>query len=187
MHFSPSWRRDATSGRPVDEAHRLRPRGQSLVEFALVVPLLLLFFVAVADFARLYTTMTTIESAAREAADYGSFQSAYWTDEPGVRVQMTHRACLASSTLPDYDGTTDAMAATCSNPTVAIALDPPDSVSCSVSTREPPCRVTATLTYDFHLILPLHIDLGGGQSFGFPDHLTFERASTFAMTDLQLP
>jgi hypothetical protein len=52
--------------------------------------------------------------------------------------------------------------------------------------REPPCRVRATLTYDFHLILPLHLDFGGGQSFGFPDHLTFERTSTFAMTDLQL-
>ena len=187
MKISPSWRRDATSGRPLEIARRRGLRGQSLVEFALVVPLLLLFFVAVADFARLYTTMTTIESAAREAADYGSFQSAYWTDEPGVRTQMTHRACLASSTLPDYAGTTDAMAATCSNPSIAIALDPPDSVSCSVSTREPPCRVTATLTYDFHLILPLHIDLGGGQTFGFPDHLTFERSSTFAMTDLQLP
>lgn len=187
MYISPSRRRDANSGRQARDSRVRTPRGQSLVEFALVVPLLLLFFVAVADFARLYTTMTTIESAAREAADYGSFQSAYWTDEPGVRAQMTHRACLASSTLPDYIGTTDSMAATCSNPSIAISLDPPDSWSCSVSTREPPCRVTATLTYDFRLILPLHIDLGGGRSFGFPDRLTFERVSTFAMTDLALP
>jgi Flp pilus assembly protein TadG len=186
MHISPSWRPDATS-RLANHADLRRPRGQSLVEFALVVPLLLVFFVAVADLARLYATMTTIESAAREAADYGSFQSAYWTDEPGVRTQMTHRACLASSTLPDYVGTKDSVTATCSNPSVAIALDPPDSVSCANSTREPPCQVTATLTFQFHLILPLHIDLGGGQSFGFPDHLTFERTSTFAMTDLQLP
>jgi hypothetical protein len=58
---------------------------------------MVLFFVAVADFARLYTTMTTIESAAREAADYGSFDSSYWTDPTSTQAQMTHRACMASS------------------------------------------------------------------------------------------
>jgi Flp pilus assembly protein TadG len=188
MHISPTWRRDATSGR----FHRDRRRGpsirgQSLVEFALVVPLMLLFFVAIADLARLYTTMTTIESAAREAADYGSFDSSYWTDEPGVRQQMTHRACLAASNLPDYAGTTDSMAATCTNPSVTIDLIQTGADPCADSVREPPCRVRATLAYDFRLILPLHIDLGGGQSFGFPNQLSFERTSTFAMTDLQLP
>ena len=188
MHIPPSWRRDATVGRHASSETRVRSsRGQSLVEFALVVPLMLLFFVAVSDLARLYTTMTTIESAAREAADYGSFDSSYWTDEPGVRQQMTHRACLAASNLPDYVGTTDSMAATCSNPSVSIELIQPGTGTCADSVREPPCRVRATLAYDFNLILPLHIDLGGGRSFGFPDQLSFERSSTFAMTDLQLP
>lgn len=157
-----------------------------MVEFALVVPLMLLFFVAVADMARLYATMTTVESAAREAADFGSFDSSYWTDESGVRQQMTHRACLAASNLPDYVGTTDSMAATCTNPGVTLELIPSDAVSCADSLREPPCRVRATLTYDFHLILPLNLDLGGGVEFGFPSQITFQRASTFAMTDLQL-
>ena len=187
MRIPPSWRRDAIVGRQTSSQVRLRPsRGQSLVEFALVVPLMVLFFVAVADMARLYTTMATIKSAAREAADYGSFDSSYWTDESGVRQQMTHRACLAASNLPDYVGTTDSMAATCTNPTVTLELLPNDSVSCADNLREPPCRVRATLAFDFHLILPIHLDLGGGNSFGFPDQLSFERTSTFAMTDLQL-
>jgi Flp pilus assembly protein TadG len=187
MHIPPSWRRDATVGRPISIEVRARlNKGQSLVEFALVVPLMVLFFVAVADMARLYTTMATIESAAREAADYGSFDSNYWTNESQVREQMTHRACLAASNLPDYVGTTDSMAATCTNPTVTLELLPNDSVSCADNLREPPCRVRATLAYDFHLILPIHLDLGGGQSFGFPNQLSFERTSTFAMTDLQL-
>jgi TadE-like protein len=188
MHISPSWRRDVTSGRKHRDRRRGRAiRGQSLVEFALVVPLLLIFFVAIADLARLYTTMTTIESAAREAADYGSFDSSYWTDPGSTQVQMTHRACMASSNLPDYVGAVDGGGmATCSNPAVALELLPNDPVDCADNVREPPCRVRATLTYDFHLILPLHIDLGGGRSFGFPDQLSFERTSTFAMTDLQL-
>jgi Flp pilus assembly protein TadG len=187
MHISPLWRRDATVGRHSTSRVSARSRrGQSLVEFALVVPLMVIFFVAVADMARLYTTMSTIESAAREAADYGSFDSSYWTDEPGVREQMTHRACLAASNLPDYVGTTDAMAATCTNPAITIDLIQPGAGTCADSVREPPCRVRATLAYDFHLILPIHIDFGGGRSYGFPDHLSFERTSTFAMTDLQL-
>ena len=70
-----------------------------------------LFFVAVADFARLYTTMMTIEAAAREAADYGSFSSAFWTAPDTTKGEMTHRACLASSNLPDYTGTKDDTAA----------------------------------------------------------------------------
>ena len=186
MHIPPTRRRDATSG----SLHRSLIRresakGQSLVEFALVVPLMVVFFVAVADLARLYTTMATIESAAREAADYGSFDSSYWSGADPID-EMTHRACLASSNLPDYAGTTDDMAATCTNPTVTVVLDPPDQVSCADRTREPPCRVTATLEYDFHLILPIHIDIGGGNSIGFPNQLSFARSSTFAMTDLQL-
>jgi len=186
MHNSLRWRPDAITSHLVSGSGARSRRGQSLVEFALVVPLMLIFFVAVSDLARLYTTMTTIESAAREAADYGSFDSSYWTDEPGVRQQMTHRACLAASNLPDYVGTTDSVAATCTNPTVTIDLIQPGAGPCADSVREPPCRVRATLAYEFHLILPLHIDLGGGQSFGFPDQLSFERTSTFAMTDLQL-
>jgi hypothetical protein len=187
MYISPTWRRNATNGRRYRRSLAGRSaRGQSLVEFALVVPLMVLFFVAVADFARLYTTMTTIESAAREAADYGSFDSSYWTDPTSTQAQMTHRACMASSNLPDYAGSVSGGIATCSNPAVSLELLPADPVSCADNMREPPCRVRATLTYDFHLILPLHLDFGGGQSFGFPDHLTFERTSTFAMTDLQL-
>ena len=88
------------------------------------MPLLVLFFVAIADFARLYTTMITVESAAREAADYGSFSSAYWTDPATTREEMIHRACLASSNLPDYVGTQTDTGATCTNPEIILPIDP---------------------------------------------------------------
>lgn len=170
-----------------DRPRRRRELGQSMVELSLVLPLLLLLFLAVADFARLYTTMMTIESAAREAADYGAFDSQYWTDEAGVRQNMVHRACLASSNLPDYEGTTDPVAATCTNPeVVSIELLPqPGSGPCTDSMNAFPCWVKVTLEYDFRLILPLRIQIGP-VDFGFPNQLTFQRTSTFAMTDLQL-
>jgi hypothetical protein len=42
------------------------------------------------------------------------------------------------------------------------------------------------LTYDFKIITPLHIELGG-VTLGLPSVLTFQRSSVFPMTDLSLP
>jgi Flp pilus assembly protein TadG len=47
---------------------RLDERGQALVEFALVVPLLLLLLLGVVEFARAWNTYQVITDAAREAA-----------------------------------------------------------------------------------------------------------------------
>ena len=51
---------------------RRRPRGQALVEFALVVPVLMLILLITVDFGRLFFTYIQINNAAREGAAYGS-------------------------------------------------------------------------------------------------------------------
>jgi hypothetical protein len=48
------------------------PRGQSLLEFALVLPLLITVVIAGIDLARYATVHTAAESASREATRYGS-------------------------------------------------------------------------------------------------------------------
>lgn len=51
---------------------RERTRGQSIVEFALVLPIMLIFLLIAADFGRAYTAYLTVSSSAREGAAYAS-------------------------------------------------------------------------------------------------------------------
>lgn len=63
---------------------RSRSRGQSMVEFALVLPLMLGFLVIAGDFGRAYTAYLTISSAAREGATYASRSSENAADETEI-------------------------------------------------------------------------------------------------------
>lgn len=172
-----------------------RPRrghaGQSVVEFALVFPLIVILLFSIVDFARIFTTMLSVESAAREAADYGTFGSQKWSAPDVTQANMVRRACVASSALPDYVGPDDA----CTNPTFSCELSgdrgatwQPCSAgpSCDNPTREPPCWLKVTLEYDFKLLAPFRLEVSGN-SYGVPNVITFQRSSTFPMTDLMLP
>lgn len=67
---------------------RKRTRGQSIVEFAVVVPFLLLFLVLAADFGRAYTAYLTISSAAREGATYASRSAANADDTTEIQNRV---------------------------------------------------------------------------------------------------
>lgn len=54
---------------PVSRARRQRQGGQSIVEFTLVVPILLILFVAIADFGRIFAAGVAVEAATRDAAE----------------------------------------------------------------------------------------------------------------------
>ena len=150
--------------------------------------------VGILDLARIYTTMLSVESAAREAADYGTFGSQLWADSsvPVTESEMKRRACTASSDLPGYTGAVDG--SDCTNPAFAYevsgdrgatwsAISP--GLACDDSVREPPCWVRVTLTYSFPLLVPFQLEVFG-QRYGLPDSLVFARTSTYAMTDLEL-
>jgi uncharacterized repeat protein (TIGR01451 family) len=57
---------------PNRPAGKKRSRGQGLVEFALVLPILLLIFAAAADFGRAFYAYVAIENAVKEGAIYGA-------------------------------------------------------------------------------------------------------------------
>jgi hypothetical protein len=183
------------------ETHRRRSgeRGQSIVEFALVLPFMLILLLAIVDLARVYTTMMSVESAAREAADYATTLGAgKWQVGPPMDAtvaEMERRACVAASNLPDYaDPDGNPTNGGCTNPTFTYCVTATPGGSCGAvdagaacddPTRATPCRVTVTLSYDFHLIAPYNVEVLGVR-FGVPPTLSFSRDSTFAMTDIDL-
>lgn len=70
--------------------HR-RTKGQALVEFGLILPVLLLIIVCIAEFGRLMITYSSVASASRDAARYGasvgenSTGVAHYEDCDGIR------------------------------------------------------------------------------------------------------
>jgi Flp pilus assembly protein TadG len=175
-------------------------RGQAIVEFSLVFGLIMLPLVlAIADFGRVYTGLVAVESAAREAADYGAFKSSFWDASAGnpaiTTAEMQRRACTAAfgSHLEDYSEPSGQAVAhsTCTNPSFTCQIEPPggsgelaqacasySGTYCSTSTSEPPCGVHVTLAYTFNSILgigPLH------------GSFSFSRDSIYRVSDLPVP
>jgi Flp pilus assembly protein TadG len=56
-------------------ASQRRERGQTLVEFALIIPLFALILFALLDFGRVIYTQNTLEQAAREASRVGTLEA----------------------------------------------------------------------------------------------------------------
>jgi hypothetical protein len=159
---------------------------------------MLIILLGIADLARIYTTMLSVESAAREAADYGTTLGAgKWLPGPPMDttvIEMQRRACVAASNLPDYVDPDSDPSTGCTNPSFSYCVTPfvggpcgPVNASdhCEDPLRATPCDVTVTLTHAFRLIAPLNIEFMGVQ-YGLPSTLTFARDSTFAITDIGL-
>jgi Flp pilus assembly protein TadG len=160
---------------------RRHSRGQSLVEFAVFLPIVLVLLVGIGDMSRLFNTMINIEAAAREAADSGTLYPWQWdpVNAAGTVAEMERRACVAASNLPEYAG--DDL--TCTNPTFSYSLDTPPGVNadeCHLVPRSSlPCNVVVTLEYTFNLAAPTGL-------IPFPASYTFYRTSVFAVSDFEV-
>src|SRR4026209_1270555 len=79
---------------------REKPRGQAMVEFALVIPVFLLLMVALFDFGRVIWVNDTLATAAREAVRYAivhggadSQTCPVGPPAPGVTIPPASTAC----------------------------------------------------------------------------------------------
>jgi PKD repeat protein len=150
------WRLRVRAARQ-DVRHRPRaPRGQALVELALVVPILLLLMVAALDLGRIFYARITVENAAREgamvAAALGDDATAWQAGSPcGANNKVMCRV------------TTEAQGGfvTVSHADVTRTCNP---ASCAAGLGN---TVTVTVTGHFRLITPLLAAFTGGQDVTF--------------------
>jgi hypothetical protein len=85
-------------------------RGQGLLEFALVLPVLLLIVLGIVDFGRLMITISSVSGATRDAARYGASVGAdlsgveHYQDCEGIRNQIHGRSLFLELQLTiEYD------------------------------------------------------------------------------------
>ena len=79
---------------------RRRERGQELVEFALILPLLLLLMVGIFEFGYVVFAYNTLSNAVREGARFGSVQPA---DETGILDRAARLTIGLDSTKLTWD------------------------------------------------------------------------------------
>ena len=144
------------SGKKMFKKHRLTfhvlsahqsNKGQGLVEFALLIPILALILVGVFELGRAFHVLITLNNAGREAARYGTLHR---TDLDGMRAAALQEAQDSGITI--------------ANPNVNIALTCPSAGTDAPCARDTQMRVQIT-----HLYTPI-------LSFFFPSGITINSA-----------
>ena len=79
-----------TEAKPM-ASQRGRVRGQSLVEFALVLPVILLLLLVSLDFGRVFLGYINLQNMARVAANYAANNPEAWGVDPDTEVQTKYR------------------------------------------------------------------------------------------------
>jgi PKD repeat protein/Flp pilus assembly protein TadG len=96
--------------------NRQRSRGQSLAEFAVVLPIILLLTLIALDFGRVYLGYINLQSMARIAANYAANEPDAWGATPDPIVQNKYKNQILA----------DAAATNCALPKVgAVTMVPP--------------------------------------------------------------
>jgi PKD repeat protein len=93
-----------------------RTRGQSLVEFALVLPIIMMLTLTALDFGRVYLGYINLQNMARIAANFAANNPTAWTTSADPLVQAKH---VETRTKYQKEILADAAASNCNLPLVA--------------------------------------------------------------------
>lgn len=93
--MSKHWWRHATGPVRSIQSHRPRSRGQALVELAIILPVLLLLFLATLDLGRLFYSSITLSNAAREGAMEASVNPDSWVAGGACNKSTNRIMCRA--------------------------------------------------------------------------------------------
>ena len=103
---------DPVVASPTSKAAARSRRGQSLVEFALVLPMLLVLLLGIADFGRVFSSGLILEASARNASEVAALERlrhrppavADPTYYAAIHKLAADTACEESRELPTFDG-----------------------------------------------------------------------------------
>jgi PKD repeat protein len=139
---------------------KTRTRGQSLVEFALILPVFLLFFAAVLDLGRIAAGQVAVQNAARAGAFEAAVDPSQFTTSSGCPADASSNKIYCRIKSESAGGVTI-------NPTdVAVSCSP---ASCAKGIGN---TVTVTVNGHFSLLTPLM-----GAFFGGNQNVTFTASS----------
>ena len=141
---------------------RARSRGQSLVEFSIVLPLLLTMVGVVIDAARVYQAWTNLESATRDAAQYlatsdmsslSPDHTTQGTDSDNKAIYLVNQATGFTFTRSTSQGTLT----NCNNPQLTTTFTEDTSFASGGSTTNPvgTARVLTCLPFRTLFAYPL--------------------------------
>jgi Flp pilus assembly protein TadG len=125
--------------------------GNTLTEFAFVLPLLVMVIFGVIDFGRALYAYHFVSDAAREASRWASVRGNQCDPGlPGCKAgQKEVQDYVASIVPPGIDSSPQALSVT------AAWVAPPGKVgTCNVFPNNPGCAVQVQVTYNFKFILP---------------------------------
>jgi Flp pilus assembly protein TadG len=147
------------SGRPNAARRRTRHRGQSLVEFAVVLPVMLAIGGVLIDAARLYQVWTTLESATRDAAQYLATSSNDPTspDYTWAGENADNKAAYILTAATQYPVSRSVSAASmtsCVVPQVTTTYTQDTTAASGGTVANPLSTVTVTACIPFHTLFP---------------------------------
>lgn len=129
-------------------------RGQSLVEFALVLPILLLLMLIALDFGRVYLGWINLQNMTRIAANYAANAPDAWDATPDTTVQTRYR----NQVLADAAATNCRLPQSGGNPVVP----PPTFTDVNSNGIGLGDTVQVQITCTFDVITPLISNILGG-------------------------
>lgn len=122
-----------------------RQRGSTLVEQAIILPLLLALFFGVIDMGRALYTYSFVSYIAREATRWASVRGTPLNGGPITNAQVTTFVKNATGAALDP-----------ANISTATNWIPPPhgSPACPAASEQPGCVVQVTVNYNFKFVLP---------------------------------
>jgi len=188
------------SGRRHHRHHRRHGRGQSLVEFAIVLPIMLFLTLIALDFGRVYLGWINLQSMSRIAANLAANNPTAWdgTGDPVVQAkyqnQIRNDAAATNCQLPTVSGVKTAPAPTFSDTggngtSTDIGDSASVALSCSFALITPGIKdvLGGSVAVSASSVFPVKTGMtasGGAGAGGSPPNAAFTGNGTIAPSSL---